>query len=81
MTRAYRGRVVGQMDDTGIEAAVVAPGPIHHLGIVVRDIAAAVPGVGHARPRINGERVRMYVGIRLRNPDDPLEDDDDDGVE
>lgn len=46
-----------------------------------RDIAAAVPGVGHARPRINGERVRMYVGIRLRNPDDPLEDDDDDGVE
>ena len=42
MTRAYRGRLVGQMDDTGIEAAVVAPGPIHHLGIVVRDIAAAV---------------------------------------
>ena len=41
-----------------------------------RDVAAAVPAVGHARPRINGERVRMYVGIRLRNPDDPEIDGD-----
>jgi putative DNA primase/helicase len=44
-----------------------------------RDVAAAVPGVGQSRPRVNGERVRMYDGIRLRNPGDPLEDDDDDG--
>lgn len=42
-----------------------------------RDIAAAVPGVGHSRPRVNGERVRMYEGIRLRAPDDRVEDDDD----
>lgn len=31
-----------EASDTGIEAAVVAPGPVHHLGIVVPDIATAV---------------------------------------
>lgn len=45
-----------------------------------RDVAAAAPSVGHSRPRINGERVRMYEGVRLREPHDPSEDGDDDAV-
>jgi putative DNA primase/helicase len=50
------------------------PGPGQTFG---RDIAAAVPSAGHSRPRINGARVRMYDGLRLRTPDDPGEDEDD----
>jgi putative DNA primase/helicase len=42
-----------------------------------RDIAAALPGVGHSRPYIDGQRVRLYTGLRLRNPDDPIEAEDD----
>jgi putative DNA primase/helicase len=44
-----------------------------------RDIAAAVPDLRHHRPRVNGERIRMYAGLRLRTPDDPAYDDDDEG--
>lgn len=36
-----------------------------------RDMRAAVPGLGENRPRVNGVRVRMYSGIRIRTPDDP----------
>lgn len=43
-----------------------------------RDMAAAVPDLQQRRPRIEGQRVRMYSGLRLRSPDDPPEDDDDD---
>lgn len=43
-----------------------------------RDIAAAAPAVGQSRPRIEGQRVRMYEGVRLRNPDDPEPDDEAD---
>lgn len=43
-----------------------------------RDIAAAAPAVDAYRPRINGERVRYYRGVRLRTPDDPeIEGDDE----
>jgi hypothetical protein len=41
-----------------------------------RDVAAAAPWVQCSRPRIEGQRVRMYEGIRLRNPDDREVDDD-----
>jgi putative DNA primase/helicase len=42
-----------------------------------RDLSAAAPSVGQSRPRINDTRVRMYTGLRLRTPDDPSEDPDD----
>lgn len=42
-----------------------------------RDVAAAVPCIEQSRPRIEGLRVRMYEGLRLRTPDDPQEDDED----
>lgn len=45
-----------------------------------RDVAAAAAGVGHSRPRINGVRVRMYSGLRLRDPDDPEVDDEDEAL-
>jgi len=31
-----------------------------------RDLRAAVPGLDDRKPRVNGSRVRIYVGIRLR---------------
>jgi len=43
-----------------------------------RDMAAAVPGLQHRRPAINGQRVRVYAGLRMRNPDDPEAADDHD---
>jgi putative DNA primase/helicase len=35
-----------------------------------RDLRAAVPSIDDRRPRENGERVRKYVGIRLRRLED-----------
>jgi putative DNA primase/helicase len=56
-----------------------APGTEQTFG---RDIAAALPGVRQSRPRVNGKRVRVYKGLRLRTPDDPDTEEgeeDDDG--
>jgi putative DNA primase/helicase len=41
-----------------------------------RDVAAAQPGMTQRRPQINGLRVRMYAGLRLRTPDDPEDEAD-----
>jgi putative DNA primase/helicase len=35
-----------------------------------RDLRAAVPGLDDRQPRVCGHRVRYYVGIRLRDPED-----------
>jgi putative DNA primase/helicase len=43
-----------------------------------RDIAAAAPGLGSTRKRIDGDRVRYYVGLRLREPGDEDFDEDAD---
>ncbi|MFO0847300.1 MAG: phage/plasmid primase, P4 family [Gemmataceae bacterium] len=42
-----------------------------------RDLRAALPAVTVRRPRAGGERVREYVGVRLRTDADPPADDAD----
>ncbi|ADG97285.1 phage/plasmid primase, P4 family [Segniliparus rotundus DSM 44985] len=47
-----------------------------------RDLRAAFPGLGDARPRNTGsKRPRHHVGIRLKTPKDNDADDDDDDPE
>jgi putative DNA primase/helicase len=40
-----------------------------------RDLAAAVPALNVRRPRVGGDRVRTYEGIRLRPDAEPVPDD------
>jgi P4 family phage/plasmid primase-like protien len=39
-----------------------------------RDLRAALPSLDMRQPRVEGGRVRKYVGIRLRRATDPVED-------
>jgi putative DNA primase/helicase len=45
-----------------------------------RDLAAAAPQVRGGQRRINGQRVRYYFNVRLRNPDDAAAEAEDDDV-
>jgi len=42
-----------------------------------RDLAAAAPQVRSTQKRTNSTRTRFYVGLRLRDPDDPDAEDDE----
>ena len=48
------------------------------LAEMAKALAAAVPALRQRRPRFEDQRIRMYCGVRLRTPDDPPADDDED---